>query len=65
MPKQEIFTPTVCSILDKFYEDVDAGLEPDWEALRDSLLNQCESLYSVTIRLMQAFWTVYEKDSLK
>jgi hypothetical protein len=64
MPQQDIFTPTVCSILDKFYEAVDAGQEPDWEALRDELLNQCESLYSVTIFLMRAFWTVYEKDKL-
>lgn len=65
MPKQDIFTPTVCSILDEFYEAVDAGQEPDWDALRDELLNQCESLYSVTIFLMRAFWTIYEKEPLK
>ena len=63
MPQQEIFTPTVCNVLDQFYAAVDEGQEPDWDAIRDHLLNQGESLYSVTIRLMKAMYVIYEKDS--
>lgn len=62
MAKPEIFTPTVCQILDEFYAS--AGEQPDWDAIRLGLYDQHESLYGVIMGLLQAFWGIYEADRL-
>jgi hypothetical protein len=52
---------TVCEVLDIFYADL--AHEPDWAAIRTRLLATDEPLYSVTVELLQAVFTIYEDES--